>query len=172
MKNKNIIRIFAMPRFLCGRHNRKCFRPLWEIRSFIDRRYDTFPLAHVYAVSPFLGSAFHICPSVECISSFSLSRPCEASHKTNESRLHTFVLLSSLRSRDNGERTISCLYGYLSWIPIEGFAKEPGPSVAGFVLSQLEFELIGLGRNGEGSHKQTAVQYNTYVFRKMSNLPE
>ena len=59
--------------------------PLWEIRSFNDRRYDTFPLVHAYAVSPVLGETFHICPSVECISSFSLSRPCEASHKINES---------------------------------------------------------------------------------------
>ena len=43
--------------------------------------------------SQFMGSLL-ICPRVECISSFSLSRPCKTSHRISESRLRTFVILN------------------------------------------------------------------------------
>lgn len=57
-----------------------------------------FPLVHVHAVSPRVcGTGTPYMPSVEYISSFSLSRPCEASHKINESRLHTFVLFQNAK---------------------------------------------------------------------------
>lgn len=47
--------IFALLSHWLSYISRKCFRPLWEIRSFIDRRYDIFPLVHGCAVFPILG---------------------------------------------------------------------------------------------------------------------
>ena len=74
--------------------------PLWEIRSFQRQkvRY-LFPLVHVHAVSPRVcGSGTPYMPSVEYISSFSLSRPCEASHKLSESGSTLLCIINGLWS--------------------------------------------------------------------------
>lgn len=79
---------------LSGRHIAKVFSyPLWEIRSFNDRRITMTHTARalVMRFAPSLEQHSISSRVWSVICSLFLSRPCEAPHKISESRLRTFV---------------------------------------------------------------------------------